>query len=386
LNATVESAEDSELPGFFRAAEFALRKLPPASPLRALVYEQFLDFVSNHMPRERPLVGLALLGSSDQETSAIGESLMSRPIGDSNSGPKNSQELAHTEGVQVVSTLDLLVLTPKGPELSAAMAAFGLSGRPSTRLGEDSDLWLWNQNDLSLGLAVIGTDGNVEAAIELNRIAASIRVRAAALVGMAAGLEGEVSKGDIVIASWVVAYEFARVTKGTYVDRAKPYQADMRSVQKVSQAIASYPDWGVSLAAEIRACNQFKGIERGESEKLTKRWRPKIKTGVVFAGSRLIEDGSLRKLKEQINDRGLAAEMEGAGFAAACSALRIPWLVVRGIADYGDQDVSLGADGNEVKRGKSWQFPSTYVAAAYIRDMVITGRIPLVENARSRPS
>ena len=82
----------------------------------------------------------------------------------------------------------------------------------------------------------------------------------------------------------------------------------------------------------------------------------------------------------------LRIEMEGAGFAAACSALRIPWLVVRGIADYGDQDVSIAADGSEVKRGKSWQFPSTYVAAAYIRDMVITGRVPLVENARSRPS
>ena len=270
--------------------------------------------------------------------------------------------------------------------MSAAKAAFGLSGPPTRRLGEDSDLWLWRQNDLSLGLSVIGTDGNVEAAIEIGRITSSVKVRAAALIGMAAGLRGSVKKGDIVIASWVVAYEFARVTRRKYVDRAKPYQADMRSVQKVSQVTESYPSWGESLRAEIRSVPQFRGIERGEPEKLTQQWRPKVKTGVIFAGSRLIEDGSIRKLKEQINDRGLAAEMEGAGFAAACSALRIPWLVIRGIADYGDQDVSTTDRGHEVKRGKTWQIPSTFVAAAYLRDMVISGRIPLIENARSRPT
>ena len=90
-------------------------------------------------------------------------------------------------------------------------------------------------------------------------------------------------------------------------------------------------------------------------------------------------------MKEEINDRGLAAEMEGAGFAAACTARRIPFLVVRGIADYGDEDVLTLVDGSEVRRGKSWQIPSTYAAAAYVRDMVITGRMPLIADARSRP-
>lgn len=376
---------DSEegLPPAVLASSIALRRLPPDSPLRGLIYEQFLDYVATAMPRERHVVSLALIGSTDDEVRALGRSLISRPA--RGMEPASNEAGGPGAPAPTQATLDLLVLTPKGPELSAAMAAFSLSGPPTVRLGEDSDLWLWSQDGLSLGLGVIGTDGNVEAAIELNRIAASIQVRAAALVGMAAGLEGEVKKGDIVIASWVVAYEFTRLTKRRYVNRAKPYQADMRSVQKVSQAIASYPGWGDALASEIRACRQFSGIQRGEPEKLDRRWRPRIKTGVIFAGSRLIEDGSLRRMKEEINDRGLAAEMEGAGFAAACSALRIPWFVVRGVADYGDQDVPSGGGGEEAKRGKSWQFPSTYVAAAYIRDMVITGRIPLIENARSRP-
>lgn len=383
MNETDWTGAEEGLSPVVRATGIALRRLAPDSPLRGLIYEQFLDYIATSMPRERHVISLALIGSPDEEARAMGRFLMSRPALDRPAETNEVHDAVVNDGT--VQTLDLLVLTPKGPELIAAMAAFGLSGPPSARLGEDSDLWLWMQDDLSLGLGVIGTDGNVEAAIELNRIASSIKVRAAALVGMAAGLEGEVNKGDIVIASWVVAYEFTRLTKRRYVSRAKPYQADMRSVQKVGQVAASYPNWGEALADELRGCKEFKGIERAEQEKLTRQWRPKIKTGVVFAGSRLIEDGSLRKMKEQINDRGLAAEMEGAGFAAACSAQRIPWFVVRGIADYGDQDVATDRLGNDVRRGKSWQFPSTYTAAAYVRDMVITGRIPLIENARSRP-
>ena len=111
------------------------------------------------------------------------------------------------------------------------MAAFQLSGPPNTRIGEDADLWVWSQNHLTLGLAVIGTDGNVEAALELDQISRKIRVSSAVLVGMAAGLKGEVHKGDIVIASWVVAYEFARITKKRYVrarSRTRPILGQSR--------------------------------------------------------------------------------------------------------------------------------------------------------------
>lgn len=367
-------ADSEDVPAFVRGVEAALRGLDSSSPLRALIYEQYLDHIASLSSLERRLVGLALLGSTEASSREMGELLMTRAVRRDESATGPSGEV-----------LDLLVLTPKGPELRAAMSAFGVSGPPSSRLGEDCDLWRWEERGLHIGLAVIGTDGNAEAAIELTRIAMSISVRAAVLVGMAAGLEGEVKKGDLVIASWVVAYEFARVTTQKYISRAKPYQADMRSVQKVAQVLEAYPGWAADVAAEVRSNRQFAGIERGESEKLTAKWRPKVKTGVVLAGSRLIEDGSLRKLRDEVNDRALAAEMEGAGFAAACSALRVPWIVVRGVADYGGQDVVAGLKESEVKRGKSWQFPSTYVAAAFVRDMILSGRIPLLEGARRNP-
>jgi nucleoside phosphorylase len=202
---------------------------------------------------------------------------------------------------------------------------------------------------------------------------------------MAAGLPGSVKKGDVVVATWVVAYEFVRVTKQRHISRPRPYQADVPSVQKVTQLSAEFPDWGKNISAELRTGLRRPKIERGEPERLDAKWAPVVKPGVIMAGNRLLEDGSLKTLKEQIDDRALAAEMEGAGFAAACEALRVPWLVIRGIADYGDSDITSFDDLNPAdSRGKSWQFPSTYAAAAYVRDMVLTKQMPLLADLTSR--
>jgi nucleoside phosphorylase len=336
--------------------------------LRPLIYEQYLDFLGTHMPDEARIAALTLLGSAGPDAAAHAKVL---------SAGTSAPTAVATSAVQK-PVLDLLVLTPKGPELRACLTVFGLDPAGKTRFGDDCDLWLWQSNGLSLGLAVIGTDGNVEAAIEVNRIAAHVQFRAAALVGMAAGLKGSVKKGDVVVASWVVAYEFARITRQRHISRAKPYPADVRSVQKVTQLNEEFPNWGKEISAELRTGSRPQ-IERGETERLDARWAPRIKPGVIMAGNRLLEDGSLKDLKEQVDDRALAAEMEGAGFAAACTAMRLPWLVVRGIADYGDRDIKSFDDlQSEDRRGKSWQFPSTYVAAAFVRDMVVTKHIPLV--------
>ena len=77
-----QSPQDEDaLPSFVRATEVALRQLAVDSPLRSLIYEQFLDFVTRRMPRERELVMLALMGSADEETRAIAETVEQRWAG-----------------------------------------------------------------------------------------------------------------------------------------------------------------------------------------------------------------------------------------------------------------------------------------------------------------
>jgi nucleoside phosphorylase len=43
-------------------------------------------------------------------------------------------------------------------------------------------------------------------------------------------------------------------------------------------------------------------------------------------------------MREEYHDRVLAGEEEGSGFASMCDETNVPWLVFRGISDYGDVD------------------------------------------------
>jgi nucleoside phosphorylase len=86
--------------------------------------------------------------------------------------------------------------------------------------------------------------------------------------------------------------------------------------------------------------------------------------GVILAGGKLLEDGSLPKMRKTFHDRTRAAEMEGGGFAAACNEFSWRWMVFRGIADFG-----------EPERVKGWQFPATVAAALVVRYGLLGGVI-----------
>lgn len=345
--------------------------------VRRLFIEQFLDELVRSAPVEAYALS-AILGSGSEPSdisdwAEIMEERLSRV-------DLHAVERETIDRIPV----DLLILTVKKAEHSACLRAFGIErGTPPVKLGEDCDLWIAQRANRSVAIGMIGTDGNTEAAIELGRIAALVDFKAATLVGMAAGVESETMKGDVVVATSVLAYEFARMTEGGPISRAKPYSAHTRSVQKFAFLGELDPSWSGRIAVEIRTSTEFRGIDADELEQLGPEWAPEVHTGIVLAGSRLIEDNSLDAMKVDLNDRVIAAEMEGAGFAAACDALRIPWLVVRGIADYGKADVKAREDeGQASKRGKSWQFPAAYAASALVRDFVVTGVVPLLPGAR----
>jgi nucleoside phosphorylase len=49
-------------------------------------------------------------------------------------------------------------------------------------------------------------------------------------------------------------------------------------------------------------------------------------------------------MQKQYHQEVLAAEMEGSGFARACREHAVPWLVFRGISDFGDANKSKLGD------------------------------------------
>ena len=261
--------------------------------------------------------------------------------------------------------VDCLVLTVKIVELQAVLAAFSIDSSKSTQVDGDLRVWFVELNGVRFCIAKVGTDGNTESAIILGRLYTALHPRTAVLVGMAGGLAPKVGPGDVVVAQQVHAYDFRKLTKDGPKRRAKTYRVDDAILREVEDMPLLHPGWFFEVAHDLRAIAQS-GKAGAEVIMPADDWRPKVVRGDVLAGASIIEDDSLGDLAEEHHDRVRAVEMEGAGFAAAADEVRIPWMVIRGIAD-------VGEDG----RHDGWQYGSTYVAARFLRDGLEHGIIRL---------
>lgn len=324
---------------------------------RELVVDELLDELCRDSPGSAVVVASVLQAIGDSRMIHLGNAVLAR-VG----------EMSQASEVNVDRfRLDFLILCVKDTEFKACLNVFGVPlGTAPTVLG-DSELWTTYQHGLSVGIALVGTDGNVEAAIEVGKISVLVDFSAAILVGMAAGVPGEVDLGDVVVATSVLSYEFQRLTKEGPKFRPKSYSYGQRILQKVAALPQVDPGWSERVCSELLQSSAYLPTPESEPVKLGDNWRAKVVPGVVLAGSRLIEDDSLPEMRDTFNDRVVAAEMEGAGFALACDGARVPWLVVRGIADFGEDN-----------RRKSWQYPASFAAAAFVRDKVLTGNVPLL--------
>lgn len=249
------------------------------------------------------------------------------------------------------------MLSVKPVELRACLAAFDVPNDSVPVVFGRSGLcgWVASRDGVRYAIAMVGAAGNVEAAVVMGALTEAVRPKAAVLVGMAAGVRGEVKLGDIVVGEAVLAYEFARATADGIVYAAKPYSVPDRRIRDAELLPFRLANWTRNVVARAQGSPMVAEWPLDEVESL-EDWVPSVKRGVVLAGSKLIEDASLPDLARIVNGRARVAEMEGAGFAAACDEVAVPWLVVRGVADYG-----------EPERRKHWQFPATFAAAHYLR-------------------
>ena len=309
----------------------------------------------------------AIAAALRMETSDVNSSLANTLMGRFSKRMELLKQSAVAVGEDAPLDIDVLLLTVKGTEFKAALDAFRVPlGEKPVDLGSGGEIWIVKHAETRYGIATIGDDGNVESAIQVKDLFRHTRFNAAVLLGMAAGVLGDVELGDVVIASSVHAYDFVRATPVRAFNRAKTYSPPAKTWQRIGTLDQVDPEWAERVSREVLTSANFGGIDQAEPRKLDETWRPKVKIGGVLAGSILIEDNRLVRQKKngEVHDRVLAAEMEGAGFAAACLSEDAQWMVVRGIADFGGR-----------KRRKSWQYPATYAAAALIRDGIASGRL-----------
>lgn len=161
--------------------------------------------------------------------------------------------------------------------------------------------------DVALGLSGIG---KINAAMATQIMIDRFGARKVMLCGLAGSLTPALQRGDVVVSSHVVQYDFDLTSFGR-----RP--GEIPNSERLVEADPTL----LKLA-----CHAF------DSEYLDQPNRPQLLVGVIASGDSFVSDK--RKLKWLQREFGaVATEMEGAAVGYVCHRNKIPFVVVRIISD-----------------------------------------------------
>lgn len=252
---------------------------------------------------------------------------------------------------------DVLIVTLMESELFPSMIALGINPEQEPKISNGIRFWeqtletSGSRPPLDIVLAVLGVKGNSDCAAACSTVFRNYQAGLCVLVGVAAGLQGKVNLGDVISADLVIDYERARVTPDGLKRRPVPFplENDIGRTLEIFNPLRH--NWGPLFRERF---NELKISSPGvKMEDVSDEWVPKFDTAVILSGEKKIEDASLGEYRELYHDRVRAAEMEGAGFARICKENATPWLVFRGISDFGNPEIT-----------KNWQ-PVAALSAAF---------------------
>lgn len=245
-----------------------------------------------------------------------------------------------TEEMKPRPRADIAIITIIPEELRAAKVAFGVDlTKNEDRRGNGLRFWETvtqnnaSREDLNVVISMIGKARNVECAVACSRVFQTYDVGLCVLVGIAAGLKTKVKLGDIVAAELVLDYEGARAEPDGLKKRPVPYPLNKVIERDMNYFEPKFKGWYEDFKAKFEV---LKEADSDSVPEVADDWKPEYHRGVILAGEKLLADGSLPGMQAEYHDRVRAAEMEGSGFASICDEYAIPWLVFRGISDFGD--------------------------------------------------
>ncbi|WP_203909575.1 hypothetical protein [Rhizocola hellebori] len=267
-----------------------------------------------------------------------------------------------------VREVDVAIVAVKEVELDAVKSAFGV---PLTQREDHyvNGAYFFmceaaqpgGRPPLKVVITMAGRSGNDTMAAFLATVFTAFSARLCCLVGMAAGDEEQVSKGDVLFGLEVVDFKRKIMTDGGEELDPKPLAPSQALIRDFSFFRPERMGWHELTRQTIfNTVAEFSDIVVPVAfDPAT--YCPGFKRTRIMAADELIEDDSIsvRAALAGPARRTSGAEMEGSGFAVGCSEWGVPWLVMRGIADYGRRE--------QDSRPKDWQFVSTVAAAACLR-------------------
>lgn len=221
----------------------------------------------------------------------------------------------------------------------------------------------------SIVLTCIGYAGNYDCAAATSDVINEYRPRVVLLTGIAAGLPAKVKIGEVVLSERVVAYEPAAInTREDGTEQIIPRPEMPRIEHGVEQDVVNYLA-SVNLGRVERKFRALKGAYPHPPEGKEKEYQnyvateAKIKTATMASGEKLLRHtDKLYSWRKKLHGRIEVGEMEAAGLATACRRHNVPWLVIRGISDFGDEF-----------KDESFHEFAAKIAAAAMRDFIAYG-------------
>lgn len=258
--------------------------------------------------------------------------------------PKTAQDLLATamnrttQSPSKIADVGIVTIIPE--ELNAVKIALAID--PDDEADHYSNgLRFWERvltqpktgHEIRVVVTMVGEARTVPCAVSCSRFFRVYDVGCCLLVGIAAGLKSKVGLGHVIVSDAVLDYEGQRLDATGPKKRPQAYEPELRVRRDFQYFSSSKLEWQKAFAA---GCKHLKKQKR-RMPTLSRSWKPDFDSGVIVAGEKLIDDGSLPEMREQFHDKVRAGEMEGSGFARACIEYGIPWLVFRGISDFGDE-------------------------------------------------
>ncbi len=162
-------------------------------------------------------------------------------------------------------------------------------------------------------VVVISGFGKVAAASTVTTMIDAFNPDAVVFSGVAGGLDPTVRRGDVVIADELVQYDFD----------ASPIVPRFVIPSLQIDRIPADPTWtGAVAAAAVAAA----GVS--------------VHRGLVLSGDRFIDTAAERDELRALFPDALAVEMEGAAVAQVCAERKVPFAVVRAVADSADEEAA----------------------------------------------
>ena len=256
--------------------------------------------------------------------------------------PTSSWQLVYVRQVDV----DIVVLTVVAPEYTAARKAFRARGRSKT---SDGTVWYRGairsrilRREYSIALVCIGQAGNPSAAVACQKAISTFHPKAMFIVGIGGGYRAKTKIGEVIFSDRVVAYESQAVVgpRGNISQEAR-FDTE-RSPYTIMQDLTA---WLADDHRETRMRKRFVQIggtvpkaKKGQAKKYRKYLSPPLsaRLGTLASGEKLVKNPDFFTALRKVHGKIEVVEMEAVGLTEACRTANVPWLVTRGISDFGD--------------------------------------------------